>query len=130
MRIVFDKWKHYTGCTLLAGVGAAVAFVAGWSAGWQMALAAQLVAAAVGIGWEVWQRRAGTGTPEAQDAAASAAGGSLVAAALTWGTAAAWWYGAVLAVLVAWVLRSEARRQRTAATAGSGGPGPYRPPEK
>ena len=130
MRIPFDKWKHYALCWLLAGVGAAVAFVIGWSASWQMALAAQLVAAAVGIGWEVWQRRTGTGTPEAQDAAASAAGGSLVAMGLTWGTAASWWFGAALVVLVAWVLRSEVRRQRTAATAGSGGSGPFRPPEK
>ena len=120
MRIALDKWKHYTGCTLLAGVGAAVAFVAGWSAGWQMALAAQLVAAAVGIGWEVWQRRAGTGTPEAQDAAASAAGGSLVAMGLTWGTGAAWWFCTALVVLVAWVLRSEVRRQRLEALRGGG----------
>jgi hypothetical protein len=120
MKFLTDKWKHYTGCTLLAGVGAAAAFVIGWSADWQMALAAQLVAAAVGVGWEVWQRRAGTGTPEAQDAAASAAGGSLVAAALTWGTPAAWWFGAVLVVLVAWVLRSESRRQRASVQRGGG----------
>ncbi len=130
MRIVPDKWKHYTLCWLLGGVGAAVAFVLGYQEDWQMALAAQLTAAVAGIGLERWQAIKGTGTPEMQDAAASTAGGSLVAAALTWGTALAWWYGTALVLLVAWVLRSEARRQRTAATAGSGGPGPYRPPEK
>ncbi len=120
MRIAFDKWKHYALCWMLAGIAAAVAFVIGWSADWQMALAAQMVAAAVGIGWEVWQRRTGTGTPEAQDAAASAAGGSLVAMGLTWGTAASWWFGTALVLLVAWVLRSEARRLTVQRGGGQG----------
>jgi len=75
MVIAKDKLMHFGGGIVLAAFGATLTYLPPIEAG--LALAA-----AVGIGKEVWDKLTGRGTPEVMDAVATFAGGVLLVALL------------------------------------------------